>query len=303
MGILTGSNRVAAEQGIGKYYSKTSVEGYYNDLTCKVNEKTLLDTEGIPVNVIEKGIQVHFPISIFQYALGLWDLYLASGNENYKDNFLKQAFWIEDSQRCDGSWNCFEAIGYKQLTVSSMGQGEAISVLSRAYQLDHKEHWLRAAERAAAFMVLPLEKGGTLRATKNGPVFEEYADLEGTKEGVLNGWIFSLFGLYDYLKIKDDESLHHVYEASIRALELELPHYDMKYWSYYDRTGRIASPAYHELHVALLTVLSDITGIQTFVETAQKWKQYADSPINKMRAISRKAIQKFKESPEGIIIQ
>lgn len=77
----------------------------------------------------------------------------------------------------------------------------------------------------------------------------------------------------------------------------------MGYWSYYDKTGRVASPAYHDLHLALLKVLSDLTDDELFLQTAQKWKKYANKQINRVRAIFRKAIQKFKESPEGIIIQ
>ena len=74
--ILLNKNCVAVLQGEGKIYSKETISGYYNDLTGKVSSNTLLDDNGIAVNIISNNKKVYFPISIFQYALGLWDLYL-----------------------------------------------------------------------------------------------------------------------------------------------------------------------------------------------------------------------------------
>lgn len=303
IGIISGKNRVAVHQKKGKYYSKEKIAGYYNDLTGKVNEKTLLDSNGIPVNLIEGNRTVYFPISIFQYALGVWDLYMETQNEEYKTHFLVLCEWIVENQRKDGSWNCFGPIGYEKMTVSSMGQGEAISVLVRAYQLNSEKKWIKAAKEAIYFMIRPLEEGGTLRISGTDYCFEEYADLEGTKQGVLNGWIFSLYGVYDFLKLVNDEKIHEIYTKSVDTLKRQLENYDMSYWSYYDKTGRIASPAYHELHVELLSVLSDITNEAFFEEIAKRWKQYQNSSFNKWRAIFKKALQKLGESSEGIIVQ
>ena len=77
----------------------------------------------------------------------------------------------------------------------------------------------------------------------------------------------------------------------------------MGYWSFYDRTGRIASPAYHELHIALLRVLSDITGNDYFQLFADRWENFSKIKRNRFRAIARKAIQKLKEPSEGIVVQ
>lgn len=302
-GILSGKNCVAVIQGTGKYYEKTEIKGYYNDLTGKVNEKTLLDDNGIAVNRIEGNKIVYFPISIFQYALGLWDLYLADNDENRKAQFLKQCEWIIDNQRDDGSWNCFGPIGYRQYTVSSMGQGEAISVLIRAYKLTGETKWLYSAQKAIKFMLLPVSKGGTLLIDGNDYYFEEYPDEYGGKRSVLNGWIFTLFGVYDYLKLENNSEVLDIYNKSIDTLKRHLKDYDMGYWSFYDKTGRVASPAYHDLHIALLNTLSDITDEEYFKLIADKWEIYKLKSINRIRAIGKKTLQKLKESPEGIIIQ
>ena len=51
--MAVGRNSVAVKQGIGKCYSIDDIEGYYNDLTGKISDNTLLDENGIPVIIIE----------------------------------------------------------------------------------------------------------------------------------------------------------------------------------------------------------------------------------------------------------
>ena len=300
--ILLNKNCVAVLQGEGKIYSKETISGYYNDLTGKVSSNTLLDDNGIAVNIISNNKKVYFPISIFQYALGLWDLYLLTNKNEYLNNFLKQCEWIRDHQLENGSWNCFGPIGYKVYTVSSMGQGEAISVLLRAYQNTHEKKWLDSAKKALEFMVIPVHQGGTLFKEGDDYVFEEYPGND-EKRSVLNGWIFSLFGIYDYLKLIKSTKYADIYLKSLETLKRHLSDYDSGFWSYYDKNGRIASPAYHNLHIALLKTLSDITNEKLFHKVADKWELYENKRLNIIYAISKKMIQKFKESSEGIIIQ
>ena len=301
--IATGQNRVAVKQGQGQCYSKTALTGYYNDLTGKVNDQTMLDERGIPVNLIEGGSTVYFPISIFQYALGLWDLYLLKGEEKNKIHFLTICEWMIDHQAENGSWNCFGPIGYKKMTVSSMGQGEAASVLLRAYKLTNDVKWLNAAREAVKFMMIEVKNGGTLLNENGDITLEEYANLDGDKKTVLNGWIFSLFGLYDFLLIEHSEQVEAVFRASVETLKRKVPSYDCGYWSLYDATGRLASPAYHDLHIELLTVLGDLTNERAFIATAEKWKKYQLRKVNKIRAIAKKIVQKLNDSTEGILVK
>ena len=300
--ILLNKNCVAVRQGEGKIYSKENISGYYNDLTGKVNSNTLLDDTGITINIISNNKKVYFPISIFQYALGLWDLYLVTNNKEYLNNFLKQCEWIRSNQLKNGSWNCFGPIGYKTYTVSSMGQGEAISVLLRAYQNTNEKKWLDSAKKALDFMIIPVHQGGTLLIEGNDYIFEEYPG-DNEKRSVLNGWIFSLFGIYDYLKIFEDDKANSIYMESIQTLKRHLQDYDLGYWSYYDKNGRIASPAYHNLHIALLKTLSNITDDKYFNNIAIKWNEYEKNTYYRLFAMSKKLIQKLKEPTEGIIIQ
>ncbi len=302
-GIILGTNRVAVEQGEGKNYSKTEVKGYYNDLTGKVHDDTLIDKNGYVQNIIQGGKTVYFPISIFQYALGCWDLYLKNNSPQLRSAFLTQCEWALNNQRPDGSWNCFEPIGYTTYSVSSMGQGEGASMFLRAYVLTSDKKWLNAAKKAVGFMKVEVKNGGVLTLDGEDVYLEEYPAVDSKRVAVLNGWIFSLFGLFDYYLVTKDNEIKSFFDKSVDTLKRHLSDYDMGFWSYYDRSGSIASPAYHNLHIALLRVMGDITGEKDFTEFSNKLTKYENSRINRLKAIAKKARQKIGESPEGIVVQ
>lgn len=77
--MLTGRSILHVNQDLGRYFSAAEVKGYYNNLTEKVTRlQPLLDTEDLPTSPDESGGHVLFPVAIFQYGLGAYDLYLAS---------------------------------------------------------------------------------------------------------------------------------------------------------------------------------------------------------------------------------
>ena len=66
---INGKSVFHVHQGEGKSYSLHEIKGYYNDLTNKVCNSTILDENGIPINVTAGGVKCYFPITIFQYGL------------------------------------------------------------------------------------------------------------------------------------------------------------------------------------------------------------------------------------------
>lgn len=140
-------------------------------------------------------------------------------------------------------------------------------------------------------MITSIENGGTTKYS-NDEVFL----LEVTNTStLLNGWIFSLWGIYDYLKLVDDENIKKIYNQSINTLKKYLHEFDNGYWSKYNLGSKIASPFYHRLHIAQLKVMYDITEIDVFKQYALKWEKYLNNPCKKGRAFVKKAFQKIFE--------
>lgn len=303
LNILSGKSTVAVKQGAGKCYAKESIQGYYNDLTGKVSSSTLLDENGIPINIVSSGEKVYSLVTIMQYALGCYDLYLLENDVGYQVRFLKLADYILEHQEVSGKWDARASIGSSKGNSSCMAQGQGCSILLRAYQVTNDSRYFQAARKAISFMLLPSEQGGTAVYQGDAISFEKYPPQEGVISSVLNGWIFALFGLYEYVLCTDSEKHRSILERSCRTLESKLPLYDRKFWSNYDLTGTIASPAYHSVHISLLSVLTDLTGSQTMQSYAKRFESYEKSPLNYMRAVVIKIVQKLIRPSDAFLVQ
>lgn len=291
--MLFGKSVFHVKQGVGKYYSKEKISGYYNDMTGKVCENTVLDDNGIPLTSTIAGVTTYFPIAIFQYGLGLYDLYIGTNKKAYEDKFLKIANWAMDNIDKNGMWDCMKKLNDSvHETQSSMCQSEGVSVLLRAYTLTNDTAYLKAAKQAIAFMVKNIKNGGTSYIdSENSIIFQEYVSKDNLC--VLNGWIFSIFGLYDYCHICKEKKYTDILNNTVQTLIKKLPAYDRGYWTNYDLKGTIASPAYHDIHIMQLKLLYDLFGNEEFNIYAEKWEIYQKSKIKKYISMLIKVKQKI----------
>ena len=290
--MLTGNSIAHVNQGIGTCYSKTEIAGYYNDLTEKItkDDPNIL----VPKYYVDTGEKVYFSIGIFQYGLAAYDLFLKSNETIYKDKLLACAEWAINNQQKDGSWVTFPFENTLH-PYSSMAQGEGISLLIRAHIVTGEIKYLNAASKAKEFMLIPIEKGGTTKYTDKNIFFYEYTH----QPLILNGWIFSIWGIYDFYRYTSDKDTKQILDASLISLQRKLPDFDIKYWSKYDEGNRICSLFYHKLHVAQLMVMYDLFGSDIYREFAEKWNKYLNSKWKRARAFIKKAFQKvFERSPK-----
>lgn len=289
--MITGKSILHVNQGIGKLYCKDKIRGYYNDLTEKITKDNLTAEGELPKYPGNDGVYKIFPIGIFQYGLGAYDLYLQKKDETALNKFKLCVDWTYKNQDANGGWKTFE---YENslLPYSAMAQGEAISLLSRAFCLYKDDKYLESIEKGISFLMTSIDDGGVSLFENNNIYLKEFVD----KPVVLNGWIFSIFGLFDYLLInKNNETVKQFYRKTIDTLKMELPKYDLGYWSKYDLGKTIASPFYHKLHSAQLQALGEITGEKLFIDYAEKFSNYSKKKFNKRKAFVIKAFQKIRE--------
>lgn len=297
---LIGRSDLHVNQGIGKIYSKEEIKGYYNDLTSKVNWCGEIDERGLPVNIKDSGEKIYFPTTIIQYGLGNYDLYLLTRKEVYLKQFWKAVEWVVKEQDDMGGWDVFNRLGSKKFyKYSAMTQGEGASLLIRAFKETCDRSFLNSAKKAIDLMLLPVESGGTSRYIGKKIFLEEAIMSEPTL--ILNGWIFSIFGLYDISKLIS-EYKDKLFQT-VNTLREELYKYDCGYWSYYDQRGNISSPFYHKLHIALLEVLYEIFDIEEYKIMKKRWESYLSSKLKKIRVFIVKAYQKIKDPGDVIIVK
>ena len=150
-------------------------------------------------------------------------------------------------------------------------------------------------------MLRDVRVGGTLRRVSGGLILEEYP--EGHQpNAILNGWIFALFGLYDFMLLSDapDGEITSSWRASLDTL-VELSHrYDRGYWSNYDLRGHIASPFYHDLHIAQLKALElvvDPASQLSLRRVRLRFQSQRARRAKRAKAVAVKVWQKLKEPP------
>ncbi len=288
--ILRGKSVFTVNQGEGKYYSKDKVKGYYNDLTEKITRFGLPGNE-IPMSHVAANTTIEFSIAIFQYGLAAYDLYLQTKENQYLDKMKACADWALRNQDEKGRWATFPYKRPDQL-YSAMAQGEALSLLTRAYLQWGDVRYAEAAHRGKSFMLTPIEKGGTT-LYKNGSIyFYEYLH----EDLVLNGWIFSAWGIYDYAKCFRDENAMKEWHNTIHAMAKRLQMYDKGFWSSYTDTKKLANPFYHKLHIAQLYVMYDLTGVDEFKVYADKFQKYQENALYRIWAFVVKVLQKITDN-------
>ncbi len=233
------------------------------------------------------------PADLAQLALGWWDRGLA-GEDGAFETFEHLCTLLEESAEIgtdEWRWAYHIAVPkYKILppTYSAMAQAQIASVFVRAYLRSSNP---RHAEIALAAVQPLVREGGSelVTFTPLGPVLEESEGTPGSH--ILNGWIFSLWGLWDVAVGLGDERSREVYDASLNCLRQMLEQYDVGWWTKYSlypfRLPDLAKPFYHELHIDQVEVLYRMTGFTEFKSAGERWRRYNTTP-HRLRALAHK---------------
>ena len=290
--MFTGKSVWHVNQDLGKCFSRVEIRGYYNNMTEKVTKMPeLLETEELPKLNLAGGQFTYFPVAIFQYGLGAYDLYLQTSDKRYKHKFLQCVSWALGHQDEQGRWNNFSHY-CPETPYGAMAQGEGASLLIRAYIHSGDNMYLLFARRALDFMVQSVTDGGTSTYLGEDVIFNEYTHLPI----VMNGWIFAWFGLYDYVLATNDTGKYKsILDRSSNTLIKYLPRFTTWYWSKYDLSNKLASPFYHNLHIAQMQAMYQLTGRSEYNEFAIRWERYQKNFVYKSLAFVIKATQKIFE--------
>jgi len=182
------------------------------------------------------------PVTIAQYALKLYDEYIKTNSEYLLKDFLKQASFFIDERN-------YHVISHDEIAYpyylffeelypiwySGMAQGQIISVLLRYYDVTKDKSVLDLVVKTKNFMLKPLNEGGCLDFTNNGCYWiEEYPDSP-ISPNVLNGFMFSYVGLYEYCKyFPEDKYAKYILDESLKSLKQEMDLFQLGSWLLYD---------------------------------------------------------------------
>jgi heparosan-N-sulfate-glucuronate 5-epimerase len=278
---------------------------YYMPFFEKADYVGPYDAGGIPLLNYHGSIGLQYnPIAISQWGLGNFNLFLRTQKQERRTKSLIAADWLVEHLELNPHgvpvWNHHFDWEYrtplKAPWYSGLAQGQGISLLVRVWRETGNRGYLDAATRAFASFSKSTDEGGVCFIDEMSNLwFEEYIVSPPTH--ILNGFIWAAWGVYDFFLATKNEAARHLFDRAVETLRKNLDAYDLGFWSLYEQSGTrlpmVASPFYHQLHVAQLRVMHRLTGDEIFAQTADRWETYARSASKRTRALCYKGAFKL----------
>jgi len=278
---------------------------YYLDFSEKLRYKGPYDKNNIPMLNYKGSIGIRYnPCAIAQYGLGALFNFGKTEDHDLLNKALLACEWLSNNlKEIDPKKQIYlwlydfdlKEYSVKSPWASALAQGQGISLLVRMYKLSGNEIYASKASQAFKSFHIKIEEGGLLREINEGKIYEEVPTRK--LSCVLDGFIYSLLGLYDLFIFLKDFKAYKLFIEGVETLERILPRYDLKFWSkadlYIDKPPMIASLFYHKIHIYQLKILYELTNREIFKFYAEKWMNYLNNKFFRALAILYKSIFKI----------
>lgn len=239
------------------------------------------DTAGV-VYFEWQGGRYYHPVNMCQRALVYLDLFHQNGDSSnlstalaYVDRLLIEADHFDSAlyfpYLFDYKVHKRDDAVMKAPWYSGMAQGQALSLVTRAFELTGDSTYLDAANRI--FISLTRLRG----QWKPWVVFEDSLGCYWIEEYptsprpsmTLNGFIFGIYGLYDYYRLTGRDDVGTLLERSLSTVKNYLPSFRRPGKpSFYGLTFHRYSGFYHMAHIEQLRRLALISGDPFFARWA-----------------------------------
>lgn len=245
------------------------------------------DDQLIPL--IKRGASYYYhPVAISQYGINQYNQFVHTGNVEALKRAENICNWLTNAQdNQTGMWYYpFDfSVGGMGVTLkapwgSSMAQGVAMSLFSRVASFSQNgDIFIERAEKAILPLTVDVRNGGLSTKWNGHLVFEEYPT--NPPSIALNGFLFTLIGLYDFATIFQHSLAAALFETGVKSVISLLPSFDLKTTSAY-HLGHITNPTraphtsakYHHIHVRQLSLMLDIYPNNELKKYVRKWKDY-----------------------------
>lgn len=249
---------------------------------------------GIPLGLYNGKMKAPLPRRVHisglcEYCFALNELNQKEGQEKVVkflvDNLAIDSISLEDEVSFS-FWKTYFSNESEEYYVHGMGQGQTLSLLTR-YSLGNSSLQLetKILEVSNSYLVPFSHPHGFVNVHKDtATFFEEYPKSQDDRKHVLNGWIYSIIGLNDYLNYIDRNKLFDknyndkkaLYSNSIKTLSKHINNYNAGFWSLYNQPKglkHITSIHYQEQHIVLLEALAHITSDKLYLKYSRLFKK------------------------------
>ncbi len=159
---------------------------------------------------------------------------------------------------------------------SAMSQGTALQALAHAYEASGNHSYLLTARHALpVFESFPSRGVGV--GTARGIRFVQYTFDPSRQDEVINAFLQTLIGLYEYAQAGGNPLASQLFKAGNAEAEHEVPYFDTGSWSLY-QPGIDDSISYHKLVTGFLGQLCSLTHAKVYCTTAAHFRSYLKNP-------------------------
>ncbi len=254
----------------------------------------------------QNSTKTHYKIlSIVLKGDGILQNPILTDNASFEIAKQSADYLIQTQNRTTGSWPMkivrkFRRNDKLYLNInwnSAMLQGHALSLLSRIYLSTKNSVYLESALKAVEIFNVSVDNNGIKTYFFGKYVWYEEYPTKPNSLFVLNGFIYSLIGLYDFyscLKQTGNDSfkfVYSLYKDGIESLRNIITVFDTGSRTFYDlrhiSNGQNSEPNiarwdYHVLHINQLLYLSTIEQDKDiFVMLAKRWIGYTNGEWSK----------------------
>ncbi|CAB1259462.1 D-glucuronyl C5-epimerase [Vibrio cholerae] len=261
----------------------------------------LLDDNGIPYRFYQSvGVQYN-PTRIAAYGLAHFNRYIDNAFDNDKEIFMKCANWFLDLDNARYEYN-FDWGQLKSPWISCMAQGEAASLLIRAYKLTGEDKYLLQAEKSLTPLFLPITEGGVQSVLPDGSIFlEEYPSLKPTH--VLNGFLYALIGLGEYIDVTGSKVHQDLFDKLVNSLCQNISIWCYAGWSLYEDSVKakglnFCTPSYHNLQITQLKWLNKRVNNPDIQRVIEVWEKGLNSFLMRVFALLGKVCFRLKNKAQ-----
>jgi len=159
---------------------------------------------------------------------------------------------------------------------SAMSQGTALEALTRGYQAFGSPYYLDVAHQALPVFGVAPPAGVSVR-TPRGRRYVQYSFASGANDEVINAFLQTLIGLYDYAHTSHNRQAARLFAAGDAEARSELPRFDTGAWSLY-QPGQEDTLDYHTLVTGFLDELCARTQADVYCTTAAHFDAYLTTP-------------------------
>jgi hypothetical protein len=247
---------------------------------------TSFDLDSNLVPVIHYSFGDHYnPVSTCHVAFGFYKYIMEGPSEYSRKGFINNVEWL--MANCDKNYYLHYDFDFDHGAgiimedgwISAMAQGEALAAVSMAYNLTKDKRYLTAAR--GFFKTLYVNKGDywCFGVDDNGYYWlEEYPNKDFCH--VLNGFLFGLWGIWDYYLISNDEFALQLFSAGVKSVAD-----NYKIWKIYGIDASrycihrtIKDENYHSIHLSQLESYATLFNIKEFKDAIAYFRSTTVTP-------------------------